>query len=86
MGGPMRVAIPWNMSNSPNELVNISKPRRSTNTTEVKDTYTPETKQSNEQTLEPMVGNDATRTRLNDVKIKIFFIVNTPFCEIQFLV
>lgn len=38
MGGPINVAPPWNISRSPNELVKHSIPRRSTSTTEVKDT------------------------------------------------
>lgn len=42
IGGPIRVANPWNIRSKPNELTNISSPSRSTNTTDVNETYTPE--------------------------------------------
>ena len=44
IGGPISVAIPWNIRTSPNEFVSISSPSRSTSTTEVNDTYTPKMK------------------------------------------
>jgi len=41
IGGPIKVATPWNISNKPKALVNLSIPSRSTSTTDVKPTYTP---------------------------------------------
>ena len=35
-------AKPWNSKVKPKELVSASRPKRSTRTTEVNDTYTPE--------------------------------------------
>lgn len=40
-GGPIRDAIPWNSSNSPKALVNLSRPSKSTKITDVKPTYAP---------------------------------------------
>ena len=42
-GGPIMAAMPWNNKVKPKELVRTSRPKRSTRTTEVNETYTPET-------------------------------------------
>ena len=41
-GGPNMAAMPWNNKVKPKELVRTSRPKRSTRTTEVNETYTPE--------------------------------------------
>ena len=38
----MTEAMPWKSRRSPNALVSLSRPRRSTKTTEVSPTYAPE--------------------------------------------
>ena len=38
IGGPMTDAIPWNSSNNPKALVSLSRPKRSTKTTDVRPT------------------------------------------------
>ena len=42
LGGPSTDAIPWKSSRIPKAFVSLSRPRRSTSTTEVRPTYAPE--------------------------------------------
>ena len=41
MGGPTTAAVPWNSRSRPKAFVSLSRPSRSTSTTEVRPTYTP---------------------------------------------
>jgi len=41
-GGPITDAMPWKSNKRPKALVSLSKPSKSTRTTEVRPTYAPE--------------------------------------------
>lgn len=54
-GGPIREAIPWKRSKTPNALVNLSRPKRSTKITDVRPTYAPIVKPNTEAYIENVI-------------------------------